>query len=75
VASVISSYPRPSGWSAAIAQAPFRALAQIVTMLTEANAHARALHRLNQRSDYELSGKGLTRDGEIRRILGVSATL
>ena len=75
MASVISTHHNASGWSAAVLWAPLRAVGRFVVLLAEAHSHARALHRLSQRSDYELAARGLTRDGEIRRIMGVSATL
>ncbi|MCZ0963521.1 hypothetical protein [Paracoccus benzoatiresistens] len=75
MASVNSAYHDASGWSAAVLWAPLRAVGRFVVLLAEAHSQARALHRLSQRSDHELSAKGLTRDGEIRRIMGASATL
>lgn len=55
--------------------APFRAVGRFMIALAEASPQMRALNRLSQMSDAELSAKGLTRDGEVRRILGGSAAL
>jgi uncharacterized protein YjiS (DUF1127 family) len=69
------AYRKSPGRSSAILRAPLRAVSRFVIMLAEANAQMRALNQLNQLSDHALSAKGLTREGEIRRIMGVSATL
>ena len=65
----------PRGFSLGFLAAPFVALGRFMVMIAEANSKVRELERLNQRSDAQLAARGLTRDGEIRRILGVSAIL
>ena len=55
--------------------APFIALGKILVIIAEASPKARALERLNGISDAELARRGLTRDGEVRRILGGAAAL
>ena len=52
--------------------APFAASGRLMVQLAEANPRMQALERLNRVSDAELAARGLTRDGEIRRIMGVS---
>ena len=72
----IASVDRPSnGFSGAALLAPFRAVGRLMIMLAEASPQMKALNRLSQLSDEELAVKGLTRDGEVRRILGGSAAL
>ncbi len=75
MATIASAYRNSPGRSSAILVAPLRAVSRFIIMLAEANAQMRALNQLNQRSDHALSAKGLTREGEIRRIMGVSGTL
>ena len=75
MATIASAYRKSPGWSTAILMAPLRGVSRFMVMLAEANAQMRALEQLNQLSDRALSAKGLTREGEIRRIMGVSATL
>lgn len=50
---------------------PFRAVWTLLVLLAEANPRMKALNRLSRTSDAELAARGLTRDGEIRRIMGV----
>mgnify|MGYP000888591753 CR=1 FL=1 len=64
-----------TGLSAASLLAPFRAAGRLLIAMAEASPQMRALNRLSQLSDQELAAKGLTRDGEIRRILGGAAVL
>lgn len=64
-----------TGFSAASLLAPFRAMGRLLIAMAEASPQMRALNRLSQLSDQELAAKGLTRDGEIRRILGGAAVL
>ncbi|MEH6786467.1 MAG: DUF1127 domain-containing protein [Paracoccus sp. (in: a-proteobacteria)] len=52
--------------------APFAAFGRLMVQLAEANPRMQALERLNRVSDAELAARGLTRDGEIRRIMGIS---
>lgn len=55
--------------------APFRAIWGFLVLLAEASPKMHALERLSRISDEELARRGLTRDGEIRRILGASASI
>ncbi|CAM3294786.1 hypothetical protein PANO111632_12675 [Paracoccus nototheniae] len=72
----IASVDRPSnGFSGSALLAPFRAVGRFMIMLAEASPQMKALNRLSQLSDEDLSAKGLTRDGEVRRILGGAAAL
>lgn len=64
-----------TGFSAASLLAPLRAMGRLLITMAEASPQMRALNRLSQLSDQELAAKGLTRDGEIRRILGGAAVL
>ncbi|WP_146065175.1 DUF1127 domain-containing protein [Albidovulum inexpectatum] len=48
--------------------APFAALGRILIRIAESSRAMREIERLNQMSDEELAARGLTRDGEIRRI-------
>ena len=75
MATIASAYRKSPGRLSAILVAPLRLVSRFIIMLAEANAHMRALKQLNQLSDHALSAKGLTREGEIRRIMGVSGTL
>lgn len=71
----ITTNARGQGFSASALLAPFRAIGRFMVMLAEASPQMRALSRLSEISDEELAAKGLTRDGEIRRILGGAAAL
>lgn len=53
--------------------APFKVIGRLLIILAEANPRMRQLEQLNRFSDEELASKGLTRDGEIRRIMGVNS--
>lgn len=55
--------------------APFVAIGRFMVLLAEANPKMRELNRLSQFTDEELVSKGLTREAEIRRIMGVNAYL
>ncbi|RNF33849.1 DUF1127 domain-containing protein [Paracoccus methylarcula] len=55
--------------------APFTAIGRFLVLLAEANPRMRELDRLSRVSDEDLAAKGLTRDGEIRRIMGVNSYL
>lgn len=55
--------------------APFTALGRFLVLLAEANPKMRELDRLSRVTDEDLAAKGLTRDGEIRRIMGVNSYL
>ena len=55
--------------------APFRAIGRFMVALAEASPQMRSLSKLSQMSDEELTAKGVTREGEVRRILGGAAAL
>ncbi len=55
---------------ASVLLAPFRVIGGFMIALAEASPKMQALTRLNTLSDADLAAKGLTRDGEIRRIVG-----
>jgi hypothetical protein len=65
----------PRGSFLGLIAAPFAALGRFLVLIAEANSTVRELERLNLRNDAQLAARGLTRDGEIRRIMGVSAAL
>ena len=48
--------------------APFRALVQALVRMGECAPQMREVNRLNALSDSDLAQRGLTREGEIRRI-------
>lgn len=58
-----------------ILAAPFVAIGRFLVTVTEASPRLRQLERLSKMSDAELSKRGLNREDEIRRILGVGAYL
>ena len=51
-----------------LAAAPFRALGHFLVRLGEASRLGQEVERLNRLSDDDLAARGLTREGEIRRI-------
>lgn len=65
--------PRGFSWRSLVA--PFLAIGRFLVLIAEAVPHAREIERLNQLSDAELAARGLTREGEVRRIMGVAAAL
>lgn len=71
----ITTNAQADGFSSSVLLAPFRAIGRAMIMLAEASPQMRALHRLSEVSDEELAAKGLTRDGEVRRILGGAAAI
>lgn len=75
MAFIASDHHKSGGLSAAALLAPFRAVGRFMIMLAESTSHARALNQLSEVSDEDLAAKGVTRTGEIRRILGASATI
>lgn len=75
MATIATVDTKTGGFSAASLLAPFRAVGRFMIMLAEASPQMRALSRLSEVSDEELKAKGLTRDGEIRRILGGTAAI
>ncbi|MDB6181733.1 DUF1127 domain-containing protein [Paracoccus fistulariae] len=50
--------------------APFRAIGSFLVSLAENGPRMQAVRRLNETSDEELAARGLTREGEVRRIFG-----
>lgn len=75
MATIASAYCKSPSRLSAILVAPLRAVSRFIIMLAEANAQMRALNQLNHLSDHALSARGLTREGEMRRIMGVYAAL
>ncbi|MDM7458290.1 MAG: DUF1127 domain-containing protein [Paracoccus sp. (in: a-proteobacteria)] len=75
MASVTTNTNRNRSLSAAVLLAPFKAVARVMVALAEASPQMRALSRLSETSDEELAARGLTRDGEIRRILGGASAI
>lgn len=55
--------------------APFVAIGRILVSMAEASPKVREIERLNAQSDADLARRGVTRDSEIRRILGIYATI
>ncbi|MBK4216081.1 hypothetical protein JJJ17_09100 [Paracoccus caeni] len=52
--------------------APFKALWRGVVILFETSSRMQALESLSRVPDAELDARGLNRDAEIRRIMGVA---
>lgn len=75
MAFIASDHHKSAGLSAAALLAPFRAVGRFMIILAESTSHARALNQLSDLSADDLAANGLTRTGEIRRILGASATI
>lgn len=71
-ASTVTAAPARLG---SLLAAPFRAIWNFMILLADASPRMRALQKLSQISDKELARRGLTRDGEMRRILGASACI
>lgn len=65
--------PRGLYWGSLAA--PFLAIGRFLVLIAEASPKVRQLERLNAQSDAQLAARGLTRDGEVRRILGISAAI
>lgn len=65
----------PRGFSWGSLAAPFAAVGRFLVTIAESVPQARELERLSGLSDGQLAARGLTREGEIRRILGASAVL
>ncbi|WP_295042536.1 DUF1127 domain-containing protein [uncultured Paracoccus sp.] len=65
----------PRGLSWGILTAPFTAIGRFLVLIADSNAKVHQIERLNRLSDAQLAERGLTRDGEIRRIMGISAAL
>ncbi|MBU2956596.1 DUF1127 domain-containing protein [Paracoccus sp. 1_MG-2023] len=75
MASIVSAESKTNDFSAAMLLAPFRALGRAMVALAEASPQMRALDRLSRFSDEELAERGMTRESEVRRILGGAAGL
>ncbi|MCV2867497.1 DUF1127 domain-containing protein [Defluviimonas sp. WL0002] len=58
---------RPSNLLRTIA-APFRAIGLFLVAMAEAGPRMEAIRRVNAMTDEQLAAKGLTREGEVRRI-------
>ena len=56
-----------------ILAAPFLGFARLMTVLAEAHARMAQAERLSDKTDAQLAAAGKTRDGELRRILGVAS--
>ena len=56
-----------------ILAAPFVGIARFIAVLADAHARMGQAERLSEKSDAQLAAAGKTRDGELRRILGVAA--
>lgn len=52
--------------------APFVAIGHFLVMISEAQPRMRELEKLGKLTDEQLAEKGLTREGELRRIMGAS---
>lgn len=66
---------KSSVFSLATLAAPFIAVGRFLVMIAEASPKVQELERLSRISDRTLAARGLTRDGEMRRIMGVSMTV
>lgn len=58
-----------------ILASPFVAIFRFLVLLAEASPTMRQLNQLSQTSDEDLAKRGLSREDEIRRIIGVNAAL
>jgi hypothetical protein len=65
----------PRGFPRGFLAAPFSAIGRFLVMIAKSSSQVREIERLNALSDAQLAARGRTRDGEIRRIMGVSALL
>ncbi|MTE01349.1 DUF1127 domain-containing protein [Paracoccus sp. YIM 132242] len=70
-----STFDKPRLSLRGLLAAPFVAFGNIAILIARASPRVRAIERLNGISDAELARRGLTRDGEIRRILGAAAAI
>lgn len=75
MATTLQSGSRIAAPRLSILLAPFAAVGRFLVQLAESGPRMQALERLNRISDAELAARGLTREGEIRRILGISAAI
>lgn len=69
------TFDKPRTSFLALLAAPFVGLGKLLVLIAEASPKVRELERLSELSDAQLARRGLTRDGEIRRILGVAALI
>ncbi|SET62530.1 DUF1127 domain-containing protein [Paracoccus homiensis] len=58
-----------------ILAAPFVATFRFLVLLAEASPTMRQLNQLSQTSDEELAKRGVSREDEVRRIMGVNSAL
>lgn len=56
-----------------ILAAPLKGFANFVAVLADAHARMGQAERLGDKTDAQLAAVGKTRDGELRRILGVAS--
>lgn len=54
---------------------PFAAVGRFLITLAEAQPRLRELNKLSETSDEALAARGLTREGEMRRIMGISGVV
>ena len=69
----IAYYRCPASRSPSRVSAAFRAALRFIVMLAVSGPRMRALRRLSEISDEDLAARCLTREGEVRRILGGAA--
>ena len=67
---IFTPAPSASGLTRALTL-PFRAIWTLLVLMADANPRMKALNRLSRTSDAELAARGVTRDSEMRRIMGV----
>ena len=75
MSTIATGTAKSAEFNAAALLAPFRAFGRAMVALAEASPQMRALNRLGETSDADLAARGLTREGEVRRILGGAAAL
>ena len=56
-----------------ILAAPFVGLARLIAAVADAHARLQQMERLTAKTNAQLAAAGKTRDGELRRIMGVQA--
>lgn len=70
-----TDFDKPRASLPAMLAVPFLALGRFMIFIAETSPKARQIERLQTVSDAELARCGLTREGEIRRILGTAAAI
>ena len=70
MASTTIDAPWASSWR--FLAAPLLAIGRFLLLVAKARPGVQELERLSQQSDTQLAARGLTREGELRRILGLS---